>query len=312
MAAPARAPIALFLCSYRRDLLRAERLLRSVQRHNVAPLPVCVAVPSADLDLFRERLPEVRATWVTQEEVLDLDPAIGRGRFAQLAGSVRQQVVKIEARRLQLADNLMVLDSDCVFLRDFDAGNLLDAQGVPWSPRNETLLPAADRFGLRRVRADWEGTMAPIREFFGTQRLQPVMHGPAPFLWSPLVWQEVQERWLRPRGWTSVDLIENLRSEFLIYGEAARALRCVPERPCGELFKCYHYIEQWWHDRLRGVTEADIARHHLGVVYQSNWQHELDFGSRKSLASRLSRWARRAVRWVRWRVGEMARPEPAP
>ncbi len=215
-----------------------------------------------------------------------------------------QQLVKSECWRLGLAENHLVLDSDCVFLRAFRRSEFIDTAGMPCTVLDfaNELFEMADHLGRPRIRADWLATSDRVRAFFGNRSPKREGFGSAPFIWSAAVWRDLEARVLRPRGITLLQAIEQLGSELMIYGEALLALRTIPLRPVPEFFRCYHYEEQWWNDTRGGIDEAALARQFMGVVWQSNWQHWLDHTEyQKPLTSRITRGLRRGVRWLRWR-----------
>jgi hypothetical protein len=51
--------------------------------------------------------------------------------------------------------------------------------------------------------------------------------------------------------------------------------------------------------RRLGETEAKVAKHYMGIIYQSAWESELNFGaSQKSLPSRALKRLKRLVRYL--------------
>jgi hypothetical protein len=48
-----------------------------------------------------------------------------------------------------------------------------------------------------------------------------------------------------------------------------------------------------------GETKAKVARHYLGIIYQSAWESQMQFGlSSKSMPSRIVRQAKRLGRYL--------------
>jgi hypothetical protein len=63
------------------------------------------------------------------------------------------------------------------------------------------------------------------------------------------------------------------------------------------LFRIYHYDWQYYLSRRLGETREKLKQNFIGVIYQSTWQSELDFGaSSKPLPSRV---LRKIKRWLR-------------
>ena len=297
--------LVLFVCSYGRDLLRVKRLVESVERHNLDGLQVCVAVPREHLQPFWNCLGQGRVAWIAQEDVYGASPSAQRHPFGSVSGSDMQQVVKTEAWRLGLAENLLVLDSDCVFLRNFGQADFVDTGGTPITVMEpaESVRALAECIGRAEIWQDWLRTSARARYLLGCTGSATHSFGGAPFVWSARVWRDLQERVLEPSGRTMLDAIREVGSELMIYGEAALALGSIPLRPSAQLFKLYLFEAQYWRDRADGVAESDLARSYLGVVYQSNWQEELDHPDfRRPFASRVRRVLRRTASHTVWMV----------
>jgi hypothetical protein len=66
-----------------------------------------------------------------------------------------------------------------------------------------------------------------------------------------------------------------------------------------QLFRVYYYDWHYFLLKRLGETEEKLKRHFLGVIYQSNWNLELDYGgSTKSAASRFVRKLKRFGRYI--------------
>jgi hypothetical protein len=297
--------LALFVCSYGRDALRTRRLIDSLDRHNVGGLSLFVAIPHQHRRVFFDTIGRGRATWIDQEEVYELSPSARVCEFERVPGSHLQQVVKAEAWRLRAAENLLVLDSDCMFLRAFCSADLVDSQRIPVTILEpaEAVRQLAVRLKRPKIWKDWLSTSDRARELVGRWDHARWSFGGAPFVWSAQVWRDLDSQVLAPSGKTILDAIRAVGSELVIYGEAALALGSIPIRVSSQLFKIYHYEQDYWLDQARGATQSDLAHSHMGVVYQSNWQHELDHPDyRRPMMSRVRRQLRRAVARTAWNI----------
>jgi hypothetical protein len=297
-------PIVLYCCTFSRDLTRTRRLVESVTAHNKEKIPFHLSVPRADLDLFKSTLAGQAVKVFNEEDILAANPALDRARIYAMKGGLRQQVIKSEFWRLGLAENYLVLDADCVFIRDFGRKDFLADGHVPYSVVHEgrDLLQATARYGPHRVRGEFLADRTAVMRAMGREGLV-YDYGYAPFLWSRRVWSDLADQYLAPRGASFADLVERCPSEFTWYGEALMKYRSIPLWPREQLFRHYHYEHQYWLDRKLGLTQHLLARDYLGVVYQSNWETWTAFGpSRKSLASRLARSAKRAAKKLSFRI----------
>lgn len=284
----------VLLCkSYRQDVRRVERMMASVQRHNVENLPVVLCVPRADVEVFRAKLTPYRYTLITDESVVEAHPdAQAKGlleRYRRTTGSLSQQVVKSEAWRLVGCDAYLCLDSDTVFLRPFGRADFLAPDGHPYTivHQDKEFFQLALCQGRGEVWSAFLATSRAVQDRF--ERAGPVYsYGPFPVLWSARVWRDFEQRYLRPRGLTLWDAIDQIPSEAHWYGEALLSLGSIPLHLIGPLCRCYHYSWQARLLRKLGETEETLAEHFLCVVYQSNWEENLDLRRRRS---RLSQWA---------------------
>lgn len=125
--------LAIFLCSYLRDLERARRLHTSIIKFNIDRLPFHIAVPKADLAEFKRVITDPSINWLIQEDVFAACPSSRIAKYGDIPGGHMQQVVKSEAWRLGIGANLLVMDSDCKFIRPFQASDFVTLDGTPYS-----------------------------------------------------------------------------------------------------------------------------------------------------------------------------------
>jgi len=118
-------------------------------------------------------------------------------------------------------------------------------------------------------------------------------------IWSAKVWQSLDWEYLQIRGMTIWDLITPQYPESLVYIEALMKYRALPILAIEPLFRVYHYEWQYFLMKHLGETQAKVAKHYLGVIYQSAWEADLNFGkSQKSLPSRLLKKIKRIGRYL--------------
>ena len=293
----------VLLCkSYRGDALRVKRLLDSLTPHNPQKLPVVIAVPEADLPLFREITAGHAALLIADEDIVRSHPQATErdllARYRATPGYRMQQVVKADAWRLLGCDSLLCMDSDTVFLRDISRADFIAPAGHPYTLLHQSreLLQLAVNRGHGEVLANFRAESERMKTLFG--RTGPDLDfGPTPVLWSAAVWRDLHERFLAPRGWTLWDAIDHIPTEIRWYGEALLAYRSIPLDAIEPLFRVYHHEWQFFAMQRQGETPQTLAQQFLGAVYQSNWEFELDAPGTRSTASRigrhLKRWRRR-------------------
>jgi len=296
--------IVLYSCTFRKDLTRTVKLVQSVQKHNKEKIPFYISVPEEDLNLFKEHLKDFEVVLLNEKDILKANPQLDLGKLYQIRGGLRQQVIKSEFWRLRISVNYLVLDSDCIFIRDFYESDFIVKEDVPYSVIHEgrDVLQSTQRFGPYRTRQHFLDDRKPIQAALGREGIS-YDFGYAPFLWSSKVWGSLEQNYLIPQQKNFLDLIEYCGSEFTWYGESLLKFQAIPIYPREQLFKHYHYEHQLWVDQLLGYKESLLATDYLGVVYQSNWDHGNDYGvSHKKFTSRILRACKRSLKKLRFKI----------
>ena len=290
----------LYCKSYPRDFLRLRRLLNSVERFNVDQLPFYISTPKADKALLTEVLGSKGYIWVADEDIVAANPRANFEKYQAMPGGLSQQIVKSEFWRLGYAENYLCLDSDSLFIRNFQKSDFLSVDGVPYTVlhQNKELFQIASNRGEDKVERELRAESERVKALFG--RIGPNFYcAPAPFIWSAKVWRSLDAEFLQPQGISLWDLITPEHPETLIYGEALLKYHAIPLIAIEPLFRIYHYDWQYFLMKRLGETEAKVAKHYMGIIYQSAWESELNFGEpQKSLPSRLLKRIKRFGRYL--------------
>jgi len=297
--------IVLYCKSYRRDFLRVKRLLISLQKYNRDKLPFYISTPTADRELLLEVLGKdgqnFSYIWIADEAIIAANPRAPKNVQLGMPGGLSQAIIKAEFWRLGLADNYLCIDSDSIFIRDFGKTEFLASDGYPYTVlhQNKELFQLATNRGYAKVEQDLREEAIRVQQLFGRQGPQYYC-APAPFIWSAKVWQSLDEHYLTPKGITLWDAVTPRHPETLLYGEALLNFQAIPIRMIEPLFRIYHYDWQYYTAQRLGETEAKLKQNFLGVIYQSNWESELDYGlSNKSFASRTLKSMKRFMRYIK-------------
>lgn len=290
----------LYCKSYSRDFLRLKRLLNSIQQFNVDHIPFYISTPRADKNLLLEILGAEGYVWVADEDIVAANPKANIEKYQAMPGGLSQQIVKSEFWRLECAENYLCLDSDSLFIRNFQKSDFLSVDGIPYTVlhQNKELFQIASNRGQDKVERELRAESERVKALFG--RIGPNFYcAPAPFIWSAKVWRSLDVGLLQPQGISLWDLITPEHPETLIYGEALLKYHAIPLIAIEPLFRIYHYDWQYFLMKRLGETEAKVAKHYLGIIYQSAWESELNFGeSQKSLPSRLLKRIKRFGRYL--------------
>jgi len=294
----------LYCCTFRKDLKRTVKLAESIRRHNKTGIPFYISVPADDVDLFKEHLMNYDVIIFDERDIFQANPKLDIQRLYEIRGGLRQQVIKSEFWRLGISENYLVLDSDCIFIRDFAEPDFIAIDDVPYSIVHEgrDVLQATERFGPKKIRQHFFADREPIKAALGRSGVT-YDFGYAPFLWSKKVWQSLDEQYLTQNCMNFMDAVLLCGSEFTWYGEALISFRAIPIYPREQLFKHYHYEHQLWADQVLGYKEKLLAHDYLGVVYQSNWESWGDFGpSKKGVTSLIWRSIKRALKKIQFKI----------
>ena len=290
----------LYCKSYSRDFLRLKRLLNSIQQFNVDRIPFYISTPRADKNLLLDILGAEGYVWVADEDIVAANPKANIEKYRAMPGGLSQQIVKSEFWRLEYAENYLCLDSDSLFIRNFQKSDFLSVDGVPYTVlhQNKELFQIASNRGQDKVERELRAESERVKALFG--RIGPNFYcAPAPFIWSAKVWRSLDTEFLQPQGISLWDLITPEHPETLIYGEALLKYHAIPLIAIEPLFRIYHYDWQYFLMKRLGETEAKVAKHYLGIIYQSAWESELNFGeSQKTLLSRLLKRIKRFGRYL--------------
>ena len=237
------------------------------------------------------------------------NPKLNITQLYDIRGGLRQQVIKSEFWRLGISENYLVLDSDCIFIREFDESDFIFTGDIPYSVIHEgrDVLQATERFGPKKIRQHFLADRGPIKAALGRTGVT-YDFGYAPFLWSRKVWESLDKNYLTPNNMNFLDAVLLCGSEFTWYGESLINFRAIPIYPREQLFMHYHYEHQLWADQILGYKEEILAHDYLGVVYQSNWESWGDYGpSNKSFASLAWRSVKRVLKKIQFKLSLLFR-----
>jgi len=289
----------LYCKSYEGDLLRVKRLAKSIEKFNQDSIPFYMSVPESDLENFRRELSDHAIHFVSDEDIVRANPRASLREYKAWDGRLSQQVIKSEFWRLMDCDAYLCIDSDDEFIKDFYLKDFVNETGEPYSVlmQSKDYLQLAINRGREEIYTNFVRESQMVKDQFG-RKGPDYDFGIPPVIWSSKVWRDLDQQFLEPKSMTLWDAIRIAPSELRWYGESLLHFKSTPLYPIDSLFRSYHYR---WHlkslERLGEKTEKLNALY-LGVVWQSNWEYELDSESRRKQKSRLSRFVRALKRFV--------------
>lgn len=254
----------LYCKSYKGDLDRCINLSNSIKEHNKDNIPFYISVPQSDVELFKHNIPHY--TEIIADETYC---TFNNGWHGQ-------QFVKAQFYRTNISRFYLALDSDSYFFKDFYLSDFMVGEDVPYMVMhsNETFYNFWDRYSHLfpyDARETHEEEYKSIKQHLGNVG-KIYDFGPAPFIWDCEVW-----KWLDKNYGIHI-LFQKHCNELKWYGEGAIAMNA-SFYPCGPLFQCMHYEQQYQMYKQLGYEEKHFHPQYLGIVMQSNWNSPLKYDS---------------------------------
>ena len=292
--------IVLYCKSYRRDFLRLRRLLDSIEKFNQDQISFYISTPEDQYqDLILILGNNGNYHWVSDESIVASNPKLQPGIEKTRPGGLAQQAIKSEFWRLGISENYVCLDSDCVFIKPFFCSDFLAADGNPYTIiyQNKEFFQLAINRKHEKVVSNLQLEGDKVKALF--ERVGPNYYCPCPpFIWSAKVWRSLDEHFLTPKNMTFWDLSSDDHPETLLYLEALLKYKAIPLYPIEQLFRIYYYDWQYYLLLRNGERVKNLGHNYLGVIYQSNWSQNLDYGVlQKPFFSRALKYIKRVLRY---------------
>ncbi|MDP1574532.1 MAG: DUF6492 family protein [Coxiellaceae bacterium] len=287
----------IFCKTYRNDVLRAKKLLKSIAMFNRDAIPVYFSIPKADVIIFNREISQdylaglkiAYFNLITDEDIVLSNAKASLEAYYAMPGQLSQQIIKAEAWRKIGCENYLCIDADSYFTHEFSLKNFIHESGVPYS-----LMHESEAFIVELIKMDKKKILSDIKKQCTLMKVEfdregpNYDFGPSPLIWSKWVWESLDEQHFKPRNETIWQAITRLPHEIIWYGEALLKYQAIPIYPKNPLFFCFHYDWQ--------MPSVEELKPYIGIVSQSNWDKTLDSDCcRKSLLSRMVRSFRRTV-----------------
>jgi hypothetical protein len=254
--------LVLYCKSYSKDFARLVNLVPSVEEYNKDNIRFYVSVPKEDVSEFKQI---EGITVICDDEIYQ----------SNKPGWVQQQLVKSNFWKLGLAENYVCLDSDAYFIRPFGISDFMFDDETPYTVIHEQkelftwTVTKTKQLGFD-PKDSFIADRNKIMTLFGREG-RVYDFGPSPIIWSSKVWNDLEEKYIKPNNLTFEQLLEYSHSEFSWYGEALLQFKSIPLYPVEPLFKVFHYQQQYLEYKHLGITEEMIAQNYMGIIMQSNY-----------------------------------------
>lgn len=293
--------LVLYCKSYRRDFLRLKNLLTSISKFNSDNIPFYISTSNEEYpELVKILAGCGQYEWVSDEDIVSANVRVTPGIQHTRPGGLSQQTIKSEFWRLGISENYVCLDSDCIFIKKFFISDFIASDGNPYTViyQNKEYFQFSENRNQSRVRIQLSQEANNVKSIFG--REGPNYYCPCPpFIWSAKVWESLDVQYLKPKNLTLWDINTKDNPETLLYLEALLNFRAIPLHPIEQLFRIYYYDWHYYLLQRNGERIHKLIPNFLGVIYQSSWSQDLDYGARqKSFASRLVKRLKRFLRYL--------------
>jgi hypothetical protein len=259
----------IYCKSFSRDLNRALILAESVEKYNKDNIPFYISVPSTELSLFRNKLPN-SVNLISDADILGSD--INQSW-------VTQQVVKSSFWKTNICENYLMVDSDSYFISDFGIDTFMYNESTPYTVCHEQKdlwnwsVRYINKLGFNPKDSFVQDRNSIMAMFGRTGRV--LDFGPGPVIWSKKVWM-VLDQVMEENNLTWNDLMRMVPSEFTWYGEALLFSKVIDLFPIEPPFKFFHYHQQYLESKNMGITEYHLSQNYIGITLQSNWQNSVE------------------------------------
>ena len=285
--------LVLFCKSYIGDLKRFERFWNSLEKHNPENIPFYACVPENDLEIFKKTISNANSiNWVTDQDVVKVSPGGSIALYESLDGRLSQQIIKAEAWRLIDCQNYVCFDSDSVVIRELSTADFIAPNGDPYTVmhQHKCFLEQAIQENKPKYINYFLEESSKLKQYFNRSGLN-YEFGPTPCIWSRKVWEDLSNKTLGAEKKTIWSALVEIPIEIRWYGEALLKHKSISLNPVDPLMKVYLY--DWQYKKKENIVA--LKKIFLGIVYQSNWEFELD-NKKRGFLSRINRGFKRLLR----------------
>lgn len=266
--------LAIYIKTYFDDLDRVKILFESIQKYNVDNIPIFIST-----DRMCQRALAAKLGTKGYSRLVDEDyftPTL------PLTGWEQQMYVKLNAFKAVPAENLLILDSDGVFIKEFTTDDFIAYDNIPYTIIHENKQMSEYETYLKNgdySKTGYAKAVKAYRDIFRGKSNKIYDYGPNPHLWNRKVIESFNEKYLDANNLTLEQFCYGIKQQYgihfretLTYGEYLLATNVIPIIPCGPFFKVYHWKELYEFENSIGwINEDKIKKTYLGLIKQSNW-----------------------------------------
>lgn len=266
--------LGIYIGTSARDIVQYAALINSIKAYNMDNIPVYTSVNDDDFELFTSKFKDSDITFFKDSDVY---------KTTLVNSWYKQQVIKMNFWRLKLVDVMIQIDSDSFFIKNFYINDFIAKENTPYTilHENKDLKEFFSKYNLHNCKHEDNGDFSinqgfgdngnKVKSIFGTSEIKAQYdYGHPPCIWSNEVWEQLYVQYLEPNNISYETLLEFANSEQQWYGETLIALNLFPILPKENMFKTFHYRENYY-EFLNSNKVEDIKYNYHGICLQSNW-----------------------------------------
>ena len=269
-------------------MYRAKRLAESIERFNTDNIPLVFSVPQKDLSIFKDAFEDIPCQFITDEEILAASCEKYGDVPSGFGSHLLMILMKLEFWRMNLCRYYVWVDSDSYFIRPFGLSDFFYDEDTPYIVQHKLkeIREFAEKYD-KRIITNFEKESRITQQFFGRSG-ECYDFGSPPVIWSCRVLERFNEDFLKSKNQTIFDIVKQIRQDSLLYGEYFLYSKVEKAVQREQLFKVFHYAEQFFESQAKGESEYSLAKEYAGIIIQSNWA-TITEKRKKTIADRLKK-----------------------
>lgn len=265
------------LKTYQDDVLYVRRLIDSIITYNKDNIPLYVVCPDADVACFQQICRPLCAT-ILPEPLFSkyLATDFVKLKYENVSirpGYINQEIIKLSFWELGVAENYLCVDSDAEFIRNFYISDFIAPNGVPYTFLTEDRALLLDSYYY--TLCSWETRKKRIDDICRVINYAPpyfeTSHGNVTF--NATVLEHMYRNFMQKNSLTYIDLLSISPYEFSWYNMWLKKNKIIPVHKREPVILYFHHENQLKNYKSAGVTLSDLARAYVGIVVNSNFQH---------------------------------------
>lgn len=270
MAKPTKKNFVIACKTFRGDSVSFGRLLASYSRYNSDKISLVVVVPEADKSIFQEIITNNENVSIITEESYSKDYLVNEPVMGLSVGYINQEICKLAFWETNISENVLFVDSDVYFIRDFHVSDFMATEDIPYS----VLTMDKDLHTEMFYKEYGDQRKIHIKRIFdtvgvGTSRIV-TCHGMT--VLNATVLRDFKQNFLKPKKLSYAGILSIAPFEYSWYNAWLQKSQIIPIVWVEPFFKTFHMRIEYIFSRWRLISEQDIAKQYVGIILNSNWQ----------------------------------------